>query len=383
MKRVLFFLSFFVSLLAHSKHEVTVFVHGTVGSLLQLPVKTMFLMERHKNALLDMQYKFRHHELFENDQLAPAREGLIELSSEILSSYGTQALLEADQKRAWHHLAKAYQVAQEQVDPDGVRTYALFGWSGKLDNEERRKEGHRLYQELVALRDRYVERYGVAPEIKLVAHSHGGNVCLWMHDAEEQERKNLEIATLTLLGTPIQTETAAGIASSLFRTIVSFYSEGDFIQTADRTAPSKKSYRCLSDVVPVQQPGLRRVDVKVHLNGKSTALDHIGFFVAGRGALLDKACEQFPLCVYVPLALSLIEACGASRVNLNCFFGSVVHMSVRGHLLGKPLCVSRDFDPLRLRAVHDVMQKEWRPFDRVRHPLFNPKSWQMLCEARA
>ena len=369
---------------AQTEHVVTVFVHGTVGVFFQAPRLLFGLPDRYNLKLRTFQKNFRSHYLFEADQLAPVCQGLVLLSQEYIQNYGTCELPQEETVRAWYHLATAYHTAEEQVGSGSERNYALFGWSGTLDNDERRNEGYRLYDELIALRERYYACHGVTPVFNLVAHSHGGNVCLWLHDAEVQQKKNLEIRSLCLLGTPIQAETRAGIESSLFKTIISLYSEGDYIQSADRTGPSKKSYQRLSDVALCT--GLRRFDVRIAINGDKKKVDHTSLFLAGRGMVFDKLCPQLPFVMFTPyvvasIATSGADQLGAESIDVNCRFGSALHVTARVCKQGKLVhSVHNDYPLHPTRTLYKIIEQKWHPVAAGRHPFFNMKSWKMFVD---
>lgn len=110
--------------------------------------------------------------------------------------------------------------------------FYIFGWSGKLNFQERKKCSHDLFNELLALQKKYQETYNMQPYFRLITHSHGGNVALnlALHNTQEQY---LNIDELILLACPVQTKTMHLIKDPCFKQIYSFYSESDLIQIID------------------------------------------------------------------------------------------------------------------------------------------------------
>ena len=52
----------------------------------------------------------------------------------------------------------------------------LFGWNGDLSFKERLKAAQQLYKQLVVLVKKYEQEHGIKPKIRIITHSHGGNV---------------------------------------------------------------------------------------------------------------------------------------------------------------------------------------------------------------
>ncbi len=67
----------------------------------------------------------------------------------------------------------------------------------------------------------------------VIAHSHGGNVGLYLAHAENEFKKGLVIDKLILLGTPVQSETEKYVGAPCFKKIYNFYSRGDQVQKID------------------------------------------------------------------------------------------------------------------------------------------------------
>lgn len=111
--------------------------------------------------------------------------------------------------------------------------FYAFGWSGLLSFAARKKAARALYDEIGALMQAYQREYGVLPEIRIITHSHGGNVVLNMCHIAEQEGSALCIKDLILLACPVQQMTKDYIKSSNIGMVYSFSSRGDVLQVID------------------------------------------------------------------------------------------------------------------------------------------------------
>ncbi len=123
-----------------------------------------------------------------------------------------------------------YEAAAEEFPLDH---FYVYGWSGKLSFKERRLAAKNLLFELSSLVEAYEKKYGCAPELTVITHSHGGNVLLSLALLLEDYPVNFMINRLVLLACPVQTATKNGIKSPLFEKVYSFYSSTDLLQVLD------------------------------------------------------------------------------------------------------------------------------------------------------
>lgn len=107
----------------------------------------------------------------------------------------------------------------------------IFGWSGKLCFIEREKAAARLYQELITLVHEYQTKTGTTPRLRIIAHSHGGNVALNLGLCCTDPK--LSIDELILLACPVQDKTKEFVDHPLFKKIYALYSALDIIQIID------------------------------------------------------------------------------------------------------------------------------------------------------
>jgi len=109
-----------------------------------------------------------------------------------------------------------------------LEEFYIFAWSGKLSAKERKMAATALYHELCALIAAYQEKYQCSPVIRIIAHSHGGNVVL--HMAKIEAASAISIESLILLACPVQEKTMHLINMPMFKHIYSLYSSIDLIQ---------------------------------------------------------------------------------------------------------------------------------------------------------
>jgi hypothetical protein len=159
-------------------------------------------------------------------------------------------------------------------------TLYLFGWSGKISFTEREQAARILFTQLKEVALQYYNRYQKIPFIRIITHSHGGNVVLNMATLM-QEEDSLCISELILLACPVQVKTMDYIKHPLFKKIYSLYSALDFIQIIDPQGLYKEH-----EPIPTPLFSQRRFpmheklsQVKIQVNGR--AITH-GEFVAAR-----------------------------------------------------------------------------------------------------
>lgn len=149
----------------------------------------------------------------------------------------------------------------ERFDP---AHFYIFGWSGKLCFLERENTATKLYQELVDLVHSYEQTYNCTPRIRIIAHSHGGNVALNL--ALQQNNTPLIIDELILLACPVQEKTKLLVEHPMFNKIYALYSALDIIQIIDPQGMYKhrgKSGTFFSKRNFPHRAGLAQMKVKV------------------------------------------------------------------------------------------------------------------------
>lgn len=172
----------------------------------------------------------------------------------------------------------------------------LFGWSGALAFEERAQAAENLYKQLKPVLKGYKERLGVRPKLRIITHSHGGNVALNL--ANIHDDPDFVVDELILMACPVQEATAPLIKSSLFKEVFVLYSSFDLMQIIDpQGLYAQNKYRPLLSKrrFPVQD---NITQVKMKINGHT--LLHSDFirikFVAILPQIIDKMREFHKQC---------------------------------------------------------------------------------------
>ena len=129
-----------------------------------------------------------------------------------------------------------YIVKQKALCEDTVRFDAdhfyVFGWSGKLGFDIRKKAGKRLAEQLAELLNLYKAKYTVCPHVRIITYSHGGNVALQMAEFADLLPKELS-TELVMFGSPIQASTERFINNNCFKKVYNVFSQNDVLQRID------------------------------------------------------------------------------------------------------------------------------------------------------
>ena len=144
--------------------------------------------------------------------------------------FGTQeCMLPVEAFPEGHHFRElAETIAQHDPEHFPLQEFYVFGWSGKLRQQEREKAAQALHEEIIAIQSNYEKKYGKKPVIRIIAHSHGGNVALSM--AKIKDAQHPLIKSLILLACPVQERTKHLICTPMFHHVYSLYSSFDLVQ---------------------------------------------------------------------------------------------------------------------------------------------------------
>lgn len=260
------------------EHRINVFIHGTFATLVGLLSFSDVINGKVKGTLYKkVAKKMRKNPKFYTEQ------PILELGlKKITPTFDVKDV--TSKKCAAYPILKAYQTVLDSVEGKCEQNhFYTFGWSGLISQDRRRSEAFRLYNALSEEVEQFRKR-GIDPKIRLISHSHGGNLCLNLAAIEMllnvkgeqaeclfsgpadrceslkamfdilkalphkenafmekgQKRydyipyvKDLRVEELILLGTPIQPETQHFCESPLFKKVYHFYSDEDKIQTMD------------------------------------------------------------------------------------------------------------------------------------------------------
>jgi hypothetical protein len=145
-----------------------------------------------------------------------------------------------------------------------INYYYTFGWSGLMSEKQRVNESQHLYTELVQEIKKISSDHHVTPRIRLIAYSHGGNVCLHLAQAKATAHESCFcVDELVLLGSPVQPQTDYLVADPMFKKVYNFYSPDDMVQPLDIFS-AKKSHRTFKKRVYFSPPDkLKQISVKV------------------------------------------------------------------------------------------------------------------------
>ncbi len=387
---------------------LTVFIHGTVGSTLNIfnPFQCYHDCAEDDTFSIKVIRRYRNHHSMQYDQVL-GDEGLCFFEN-----------CKFDPLIASHYLIPIYDEIARAVGPVcDTEEYATFGWSGLLSQKARREAGMQLYKSLETYRERIVREQGVEPLIRIITHSHGGNVALWIAQAELEMQKHLSIDLLFMYGAPMQIETAPFIAAPLFRRIISGYSWGDSIQHRDCFSTSAhKSYARMCDVADLKQiisahPGCMRCDIRFAINENERHISHTNMWLCGRAVPVFKEMDPLPLMVLTPQIVDALNektgfnpgsCCTHLKVKLcckedRCWVCTAECLDIPKN---KPIgsyfirC-ERENESKTLTESHHAekevytiittwskrMKAEWRGFDESRNVLFNRKNREAIHDA--
>ena len=156
------------------------------------------------------------------------------------SKYGLHHYREIDGKYHQHKIAQTLINNNPQMFP--ADTFYLFGWSGALSFKERESAARKLYTDLKVIRENYIKIYGTEPKIRILSHSHGGNIALLLAHVKDQNDTHFLINELVLLACPVQTQTVAYASGSTFGKVYSLYSMLDVLQVCDPQGLQKEKH---------------------------------------------------------------------------------------------------------------------------------------------
>ncbi len=174
--------------------------------------------------------------------------------------------------------------------------FYFFGWSGRLSFQDREEAAYILRCELHNLVGSYTRKYGTRPRIRVICHSHGGNVLLKCTDFCISEPP-FEIDEAVLLACPVQENTQHCIHYPGFKKIVSLYSKLDLIQIIDPQGLYRIPFKSKKLFSGRYFPHNNRLyQAKIQINGR--AITHREFnkpkFLKSLGVVLEACYEEIP-----------------------------------------------------------------------------------------
>lgn len=397
-----------------AKIVVTVFMHGTVGSSMNIFDPGSCLHDSWTGNTFSVRVvrRYRNDPFMEYDQILGA-EGLTRLY------FTDDEKKTGDCPKGSAYIIPAYDAVAQALDGERAdrarmvkRIYATNGWSGLLSNRARKFAAKNLYKALIALREEIEEQYGVTPHFHIVTHSHGGNVLLLLAEAENTYKQHLSIDLGVMLGTPMQRETASCIGSTVFKKLYLFYSYGDSVQCSDYfSTKERRSYARMGRIFDLdkfhrEHPDLVRCDVRLFVEHLAKRVSHTNMWLAGRSTPVFDFMDPLPLVVLVPsMVNALRDICPHHhRADLHlyaedecCWITTTPDPIVkpRGHIPDFPKSAQEELEEREIVTLesHDAeeeiyqviaahaetMKREWKcSWDSSRSPLFNGKNGHVL-----
>lgn len=295
---------------------MNIFIHGTVGCVFSFLDISSIQGDRIENSIYKKTVKLmRKNHFFYQDQPILQR-GLVRIEPSF------DFITRNDQYYAAYPVLKAYEEVSDWVSKNkDENLYYIFGWSGYLSQKRRRSESLRLYNQITE-EVNTLRSYGIHPKIRILTHSHGGNLSLnlagiyhYLNDEistasfynefeigtyvkdlfdkllrnsfekevaitkKGQKRfdyypdKNIfQVDELVMLGTPIQEETSLFTVSPFFKKTFNIYSDGDIVQGMDFATTIKKKSLQRIDNINLENRGLCQIKIAINDNTKSNNL---------------------------------------------------------------------------------------------------------------
>ena len=332
------------------KHCLTIFIHGTFNpGLGLLSVVNLFSDNIENSQYARIVGSMRDDDFFYQEQPMLGR-GLQAFTPSF-------AVPTSGYKLASYPIAAAYEAVEQALHPGKTNNhFYAFGWSGLLSAQERLAAAAELAQGLRHEYQSFTTR-GITPHIRIVAHSHGGNVALGL-GAHHTHLPHID--ELVLLGTPIQGETSDFARSPCFGRVYNLYSSADVAQSADFISTKQRGSKQQLDYPKhknITQAQLRinydpeapttkkkqSVWAKLFGNGASTSCDPSHkdlWFLTWNSEFCQPnfPFKPLPMVIFVPLMLDVL--CKSGDVQLNIATNAA---SISACVLGEPVATSLPF----------------------------------------
>ncbi|MFC1842605.1 hypothetical protein ACFLYU_03030 [Candidatus Dependentiae bacterium] len=196
-----------------------------------------------------------------------------------------------------HNMRKiAHIMSRQKTTRFTLENFFFFGWCGQLSHKKRKEAAQELHSTLLQFTDAYKAKHGVIPKIRLITHSHGGNVALNLGKINDKAENMLHISELILLACPVQKKTAKLITSKTFDKVYSLYSGLDILQVIDpqglhdikKTIKKRTKKPFFSKRTFKPQQNLHQVKIKI--NGRGIL--HVEFLVPKFALLLPYILQE-------------------------------------------------------------------------------------------
>lgn len=156
----------------------------------------------------------------------------------------------------------------KSLSDDMINNTYIFGWSGKLSAQERKNASKILYHELLNIYHSYYTQYHTRPHIRIISHSHGGNVVLNLASIKDHDCP-FSIDEVIMLACPVQQQTQHLIHDPLFKSIYTISSSFDIVQIlAPQIIYTARNWKIPSPSFRLFTPCSKIVQAKLRLNGR-------------------------------------------------------------------------------------------------------------------
>lgn len=353
----------------HQQHRITIFIHGTYGSLLSLFGLTAGPQEH-------LMVAFTHYIYCSLLGVAKVAHGKTDYALYTLAQKAVGSMNSFYKDRLMEGLGlhkfdldaihncytasiqskiKAYDVmarnlfCHDSSDNKTVNIYYSFGWSGALSQQARIQAAHDLYADLSKELELFKQQ-NIKPSIRFICHSHGGNVVLNLAQIEELDHAHFCIDELIMYATPIQVETEPFCFLPLFKKVFNFYSENDLAQTLDwfSTRTGNSSQRITIPTHHVEHPKNKVMQAKIMMqrNVGTTQQPYEKNLIERMGVLLyggQPACPHYydpthaefwrpndweknpllfhplPMVIYTPVFLMIFDHLNMHDIDINFY----------------------------------------------------------------
>ncbi len=361
--------------------NIVIFVHGTIlpGLALLNPYKSYTQSIAKEDWYARCMAKVRKDPLFQEDSLM-LNEGLTKINTSTLGLYCQRTLPPELSKKGAYQTIGAYDTLSRLFNPTSNSDYYTFGFSGIFSATHRKEAAFNLYQHLHTLQHSY-RLQGYETTITLCGYSHGGNVLLYLAEAENHEKKHLNIKNLILLGTPIQAETAHYAFHPLFSKIISLYSEGDGVQGQDQfSTPSGASYQTFREFFKIHNLPYHHkkpiFDIRLIAHESTIAFGHFNFWFLNQYNLpffttdspevkaIRNALSPLPLVVLIPALLHTLNQAQPLLSTLDLAIKASIddcHLHLINPATKHTLCRSPNLLPT-LTPLQTYARTSWLPY---------------------
>jgi hypothetical protein len=281
-----------------TKHQLLVFVHGTIlpvpsfecfgASLHDFLAKGRTLKKSWYQLYLD---NLKQNSLFKYQPSGPEGLCLINEINCTFTAQITQAI---------------FSDLYEKLYPNTKLHCYVFGWNGRLSHKKRIRAAQILYQQIMQEYQKY------NPEtcsIELIGHSHGGNVILALALAEELYKQNIIIEKTILLGTPMQSETQPFLTSPIFKKVYSLYSHGDCIQKIDILSTNDDYSQRRFSMVQNTKTAAKLTEIELEVGAFKPGHSDLWLYNGKRNPVYNKKLpiNPFPVLVFLPEIIKNLE----------------------------------------------------------------------------